>query len=288
MARLLRVLGAVGLALAFTLAAAPKADAQSKATTGATKKKKKKKKKKPAKPGGTEAPVEMGDLDEPAAAPAPVPGAAPATSAGTAPSSTAAPTSKDAKAEDEDHDDEDKAKEKEKTATAGSTAGHPLTAMLLLGAGLNSTACGTGTCNAYGFGLGLRGGYTLPSRVYVGGTFVYHLGYNSQIAVGAFTRGFAGGVGYIGPEVGYDLEAGPFLIRPFGGLGIGLYRQSDTGFGPAPQATDSGGARFAFWPGVTGMYPVSPLFFVGADVRFVLVASGSSGFSFFALGGLRL
>jgi len=287
--QLKRLLAAVGLALAFVATSAPDAEAQQTTRKAAgTKKKKKKggKKKKPAKPGAT--PVEMGDLDEPEPAPATAtPAAAPAGQA--APATSASNGAKDKEKEDADEGDDDEKEKEDHPAKGGDDHKvRPITAALLMGVGVNATACGTATCNAYGFGLGLRGGYTLPSKVYVGGTFVYHLGYTSQVAVGSFTRGFTGGVGYFGPEVGYDLTAGPILVRPYGGLGIGLYRQTDTGFGATAQPVDSGGGRFAFWPGVTGMYPMSPSFFLGADARFVLVANGASGFSFFATGGMRL
>src|SRR5262245_53877024 len=45
----------------------------------------------------------------------------------------------------------------------------------LLGVGF-MTSSNIPDINAAGFGLGARGGYTLPMNVYLGGTLVYHLG----------------------------------------------------------------------------------------------------------------
>src|SRR5215468_6132823 len=50
-------------------------------------------------------------------------------------------------------------------ATAASAAG-PSGALLL----------GEGFKDGYNFGIGARGGFTLPMSLYLGGTFVYHLG----------------------------------------------------------------------------------------------------------------
>src|SRR5215471_14448526 len=60
---------------------------------------------------------------------------------------------------------------------------------------------GWGFRDAVGFGLGVRGGYTLPMNVYVGGTFMYHLGKTETIAG---TGDFSVNTYYLGAEGGYD------------------------------------------------------------------------------------
>ena len=71
----------------------------------------------------------------------------------------------------------------------------------------NESKEGVGT---QGVGIGLRGGYTLPMKVYIGAAFVYHLGGSKD----ADQIKYTGSTLYLGPEVGYDLELGPLVIRP--------------------------------------------------------------------------
>ena len=131
-----------------------------------------------------------------------------------------------------------------------------------------------------GVGLGARGGYTLPMNVYLGGTFVYHLGKSEGDATA--------NIYYLGVEGGYDIAAGPVIVRPYLGLGPAIVHVSlptvciGAGFGcVGGSASDT---RFGFWPGVTVLYPIDN-FFVGGDARF-LVVSDSSAFSLFATGGM--
>src|SRR3954468_20558779 len=75
------------------------------------------------------------------------------------------------------------------------TAGHASVAGLL----------GYGFKDGVGLGLGVRGGYTLPMNVYIGGTFVYHLGKSQSTPIGDVKTN----IYYFGVEGGYDIVAGP-------------------------------------------------------------------------------
>jgi hypothetical protein len=96
---------------------------------------------------------------------------------------------------------------------------------------------GYGFKDGVGLGLGARGGYTLPMNVYLGGTFVYHLG---KSVGGASVNIF-----YLGVEGGYDITAGPFVIRPFLGLGPAFAHVSAPAitFGGVTRLTISSSAR---------------------------------------------
>jgi hypothetical protein len=155
------------------------------------------------------------------------------------------------------------------------TAGHGSAAALL----------GWGFKDPAQFGIGLRGGYTFPVNVYVGGTFVYHLGKSQSIPGGG---DFSANMYYIGVEGGYDIAAGPVVVRPYLGLGPAFVHASvpSVSFGGI---TASGGSdtetRFGVWPGVVGLYPIDN-FFVGLDMRVVIV-SEATAFSLFATGGMQ-
>jgi hypothetical protein len=127
--------------------------------------------------------------------------------------------------------------------------------------GGNETKEGVGT---QGAGIGLRGGYTLPMKVYIGAAFVYHLGGSKD----ADQIKYTGSTLYLGPEVGYDLELGPIIVRPYVGLGYGSVKAKAEAGGTTLLDRSEGG--FAAWPGVMARYPVDA-FFVGADARYALV-----------------
>lgn len=86
----------------------------------------------------------------------------------------------------------------------------PIRLGLLVGYGL-----GEGEGNAYNLGFGVRAGYALDMGLYLGGTFVYHLG-ESESAGGIEV---SAGVHYFGAEVGYGIDAGPVNIMPYLGVG---------------------------------------------------------------------
>src|SRR5260221_9553909 len=130
-------------------------------------------------------------------------------------------------------------------AEASPTAGHASAAALL----------GNGFKDGVGIGLGVRGGYTLPMNVYVGGTFIYHLGKSEATPFGDIKVN----IYYFGGEVGYDIAAGPAVVRPYLGLGpataIGTIPAINLGGATIPSQSTSD-TKFGFWPGVTGLYPI--------------------------------
>jgi hypothetical protein len=145
---------------------------------------------------------------------------------------------------------------------------------------------GTGFKDGYNVGFGARGGFTLPLGVYIGGTFVYHLGKSESTPSGDLSTHLF----YFGPEGGYELSAGPLTLRPYLGLGYASLSAS------VPQTCAAGicggGATItdskpALWPGATALFPVGNLF-VGADVRYVLLLDTTDGnaFSAFLTGGM--
>jgi hypothetical protein len=130
-----------------------------------------------------------------------------------------------------------------------------------------------GTSKAYGFGVGARAGYLHSSRVYLGGTFVYNFG-GTEGALSYTSY-------YLGPEVGYQVAAGPIAVRPYVGGGFGAIQTTYRGLGLIPggggagvSSDYKGRSQSAYlWPGVTILVPVVKELALGADVR-VLFAPG--------------
>jgi hypothetical protein len=139
--------------------------------------------------------------------------------------------------------------------------------------------------NHFGFGLGARAGYTLPQNVYVGGTFMYHLG-------SSYGYGGLGGVDvsthvlYPAGEVGYDFHVGPVTIRPYAGVGIAFLTASSTIAGQSASSTDS---SLLIYPGATAHWNIPRSdFFVGGDTRIaVLTRGGDPSFGLYATAGLK-
>jgi hypothetical protein len=126
--------------------------------------------------------------------------------------------------------------------------------------------------NSYGFSTGVRGGYTLPNHVYLGGTFLLNVGLGGWGA--GFTTGFEGG---------YEFAAGPIVVRPYGG--VGFADENYGGYGNTYNATlcaEFGGTycnntngyggtttSIAFWAGGTAIYDFKGgPWFVAGDLRF--------------------
>jgi hypothetical protein len=125
-------------------------------------------------------------------------------------------------------------------------------------------------------GMGVRVGYSISDRFYVGASFMYHLG----TAFGDTTvRGF-----YPAAEAGYDYHVQGFTIRPYAGVGVFFTRLS--GATEDIQVTDD--TALAFYPGVQLDYQIGPGF-VGADTRLLFIFSNdrSASLGFFAVGGMR-
>jgi hypothetical protein len=123
-----------------------------------------------------------------------------------------------------------------------------------------------------GFGLGVRGGYTLPSHVYLGGTFV-----DFPVSFGnTFFTGFEGG---------YDIKAGPLAVRPYGGVGLIDISYNYPAIVPVvvdgvatstASSVTASATFFSLWVGGTVMYPITEQWFVGGDFRFLIVPSVNS------------
>lgn len=159
-------------------------------------------------------------------------------------------------------------------AEVSPTAGHGSVGALL----------GYGFKDGLGLGLGVRGGYTLPMNLYLGGTFVYHLGKSESTPFGDTKVN----VYYFGVEGGYDIAAGPVVVRPYLGLGAATAKASFPGgsvAGISLPGGDSSDTKFALWPGATVLYPIDN-FFVGGDARFLIV-DNFNAFSLFATAGLQ-
>jgi len=153
------------------------------------------------------------------------------------------------------------------STSTDSTDNSGLSAAALLGYGFN---------DAFKLGFGARVGYTLPMNVYIGGTFVYHLGTSEG--------GGTANVYYFGVEGGYDIAAGPVVVRPYLGLDYATVKVSvDLGPFGSGSASDS---KIAIVPGAVLMYPVASNVFIGVDGRFVII-SDSNAFSAFLTAGYK-
>jgi hypothetical protein len=148
---------------------------------------------------------------------------------------------------------------------------------------------GNGFEDSYQLGIGARGGFTLPFSLYVGGTFVYHLGTTETIGGQEFKQNMF----YFGPEGGYDVTAGPLTLRPYLGLGYANFMTSRSGecddtVGGCTTGSRSEG-KLAFWPGATALVGLAGVF-AGIDARYIavlderadnaFVLSGTAGLSF--------
>lgn len=116
--------------------------------------------------------------------------------------------------------------------------------------------------NPYGLGLGLRGGITLPSALYLGASFDYFFGESDD----AIDADFA--IYQLMANVGYDLGLGPLTLRP--SLGLGLANSSVEVSGPISfEETES---DFVLSPGAEGIIGLG-LLSVSAEVRYNKVFS---------------
>jgi hypothetical protein len=139
---------------------------------------------------------------------------------------------------------------------------------------------GHGQKEAFKSGIGGRIGYTLPSGLYLGGTFVSHFG----TADGPVQAN----VWYGGGEVGYEFEAGPFVVRPYAGAGIASVHASI--YIPPIGAYEGGRieaneSRVVFWPGASVLVPLdSGRAFLGVDAKYLVVANSSAFNAYATLG----
>jgi hypothetical protein len=130
---------------------------------------------------------------------------------------------------------------------------------------------GYGFNDGYKLGLGLRGGYTLPNRLYLGGTLLLHEGRTGVRIEQSETP--QTDLYYGGAEGGWDAVAGPLVIRPYLGVGYALVRASSNpgcvtaGTCVALWSNDS---ALGLWPGAVAIVRSGGIF-VGADVRYVVL-----------------
>jgi hypothetical protein len=124
-------------------------------------------------------------------------------------------------------------------------------------------------------GLGARVGYTLPMKLYLGASFIYHFGSTPTETVGGTSFPVSVSLFYLGPEVGYDIVVGPVVVRPYLGLGYARANAEATnGAATISKSPDN----FAVWPAVAGLYPFTSHFSAGLDARAFLVTGGYSTF----------
>lgn len=135
-------------------------------------------------------------------------------------------------------------------------------------------------------GLGIRGGYTMQNRIYVGGAFVYHFGASEEGETLGGKVESSVSFFYTGAEVGYEIPAGPVLVRPYGGVGAMFATISMKGGG---EATSDSSSSIAFWPGCTVTYRIPrSSFYVGGDTKLVIATEGGdASLGLFATGGMR-
>jgi hypothetical protein len=100
--------------------------------------------------------------------------------------------------------------------SAGSAQALPLLTLWGSVRGLYGSALGDAELNAYGPGVGLRAGVTLPASLYLGASFDYFTG-ESESAAGV---DISASVLQLLGNVGYDAGLGPLTLRP--NLGFGL------------------------------------------------------------------
>lgn len=139
---------------------------------------------------------------------------------------------------------------------------------------------GHGDKDAFKGGIGGRIGYTLANKLYLGGSFTSHFGTRE----GAVQSN----VWYAGGEVGYELDAGPFVIRPYAGAGIAsvfasVYIPEAGAFqGGRFSATER---RFVFWPGASLLLPFDGgRVFVGVDAKLLVVDKANAFNAYATLG----
>jgi hypothetical protein len=133
-------------------------------------------------------------------------------------------------------------------------------------------------------GVGVRAGKSsFVEHLWVGGTAVYHAGHSVSGAANGVRYEASSSVVYFGPEVGYDFEVGPVIVRPYGGIGLAALSASATTAGVSASDTVT---KLVIWPGATVLYGLTgSRFFVGGDTR-LLTVPGGPAFGLFALGGM--
>jgi hypothetical protein len=131
--------------------------------------------------------------------------------------------------------------------------------------------------NSLNLGVGARGGYTLTNNIYLGGTILYHFGTSDEATGAGTTIKNTAHLLYLGPEGGYDIPAGPVLVRPYVGIGPAIATGSSSIClqGGSCSDTSANSTNFALWVGGTVLYQIGT-FSVGGDLRALFVSNANS------------
>jgi opacity protein-like surface antigen len=158
------------------------------------------------------------------------------------------------------------------TSADTSSDGSGVSAAILVGYGTNNL----------NLGFGARVGYTLPMHLYLGVTFMYFLGQSQSSPDGTGgTLSESVHILFPGIEAGYEIPAGPIMVRPYAGLGYVVASSSVSDSGNSALAGELGSvggssSNIGFWFGGTALYPVTSSIGVGVDLRFLLVSNSNS------------
>lgn len=132
--------------------------------------------------------------------------------------------------------------------------------------------------NDRGFGVGLRGGYTMPSSIYLGGVFDYFFGSTDEKVVpGAGSLETKARFWSLGAEIGYDLGIAPsIVIRPIAGIGFARgSTESCTTFPDETKVCTSGSDNNPFFELGGSFNWFNGRFMLGGDARFLQANSGA-------------
>lgn len=116
--------------------------------------------------------------------------------------------------------------------------------------------------NPYGLGLGVRGGYTIPGGLYLGGLFQY---FGGEEAGNDTVNGHINQMNFAG-DIGYDIALGNrFVLRPLVGLGATIVTGEICVLGQC--ADDQTDPYFLVAPGVNAVVGLGALY-LGGEIRY--------------------